>query len=267
VTDRSGPLEIWLRTADGQWDTPLVTGEDFTSPTVAFGALAFSQDGDSLAYQRLDNGGGYRLWISPRARGAPTRLCPNEMFQDAPTWSPDGKSVGFVQGSGGRWNLVRAQPGESAAVIASDAVVPFTRPQWSPDGDLIAFQSPEGLSVVGPDGQGRRHISYDDWLTFAWSPTDKRIYGLRRDDDGVDFSLAVLNPKTAEVRAIGRDLGRVPIANQPIRGFTWTGRDFATSIARVRSDIWILDGFGRPPSVFDRFWFFSGFFTASPSAR
>jgi hypothetical protein len=115
--------------------------------------------------------------------------------------------------------------------------------------------------VIEPDGKDPpRVISRDDWLTFAWNPLDNQIYGLRRNDDPVHISLAVLNPANGVVRRIGRDLGLLPVANQPIRGFTWTGHDFATSIARVKSDIWILDGVGRPPSFFDRFWSFSGFF-------
>jgi hypothetical protein len=110
-------------------------------------------------------------------------------------------------------------------------------------------------------------ISYDDWLTFAWNPKDNLLYGLRRSDDRVHFSLAVLNPASQEVRALGGNLGLVPISYQPIRGFTWTGIDFATSIAHVKSDICILDGLGRTPSFFDRFWFFSDFFMRRASAH
>jgi Tol biopolymer transport system component len=263
VTDRSGPLEIWWRTVDGRRDSPLVRPDHFPSSTIAFGSLAFSPDGNSLAYERLGDDG-YRLWISTLAGGAPHRLAPEEVYQDAPTWSPNGKEVAFVQASARGWDLAKAQLGGSTVVIAPDSVVPYSRPQWSPDGSVIAFQSPAGLSVIGQDGQGLRVISSDDWLTFAWNPTDHRLYGLRRNDDRVHFSLASLNPATGAVRTIRRDLGLLPIANQPIRGFTWTGRDFATSIARVKSDVWILDGVGRPPSFFDRFWPFSGFFIRQP---
>jgi Tol biopolymer transport system component/tRNA A-37 threonylcarbamoyl transferase component Bud32 len=259
VTDRSGPLEIWRRSVDEQWNSPLVRPEYFPTPTTAFGSLAFSPDGNSLAYERLGSDG-YRLWISALAGGAPHRLAPEEVYQDAPTWSPNGKSVAFVRASSRGWDLVKATLGGSTVDIARDSVVPYSRPQWSPDGRVIAFQSPAGLSLIEPDGKALSVISRDDWLTFAWNPRDGLLYGLRRNDDRVHFSLASLNPADGTTRKIGRDLGLVPIANQPIRGFTWTGRDFATSIARVKSDIWILDGVGRPPSFFDRFWRYSGFF-------
>jgi serine/threonine protein kinase/Tol biopolymer transport system component len=266
VTDRSGTLEIRRRNDDGTFDETLVSSDRFPSPTVAYGSLAFSPDGKSVAYQRLSDDG-FRLWVSTLGGDPPIRLAADDLYQDAPSWSPNGRWIAFVQGTGGHWDLVKAQSGHSSVTIARDAVVPYSRPQWSPDGKLIAFQSQRGLSVIGPEGEGLRVISYDDWLTFAWNPTNNQIYGLRRDDDHVHFSLAVVNPATRAVRPIGRSLDFVPIANQPIRGFTWTGHDFATSIARVKSDIWILDGFSQPARFFDRFWFFSGFFVRPTPAH
>lgn len=267
VTDRAGPLEIWLRSEDGQWDQPLVKSDQFSSWTIALGSLSFSPKGERVAYQRLSTEG-YRIWLSSREGGAPIRLASGDVYQDAPTWSPEGDWVAFVQALGGKWDLVKAQPGRTADVIARDAVVPASRPQWSPNGEWIAFQSPAGLSLIRPDGTGRRLISElfpngelsqsvnEDWLTFAWNPTDNQLYGLRRDDDRVHVSLAALNPANGKLRVIGHYPDPLPIANQPIRGFTWTGREFATSIAHVKSDIWILDGFGRPPSVLRRLGFF-----------
>lgn len=253
VTDRSGPLEIWRRAVDGQWDSPLVRPQNFPTRTIAFGSPAFSPDGESVAYQRLSTDG-YRLWISTRAGGEPIRLVADEIYQDAPSWSPDGKWVAFVEGTAGHWNLVKAQPGGNAVLILADAVVPFSRPRWSPDGKQIAFQSQSGLSIIEPDGKGVHVISSDDWLTFAWNPKDSRLYGFRRNDDRVHFALASLDPVSGAVRTIGHELGLLPVANQPIRGFTWTGQDFATSIARVKSDIWIVDGLARPRSLLERVW-------------
>jgi hypothetical protein len=39
----------------------------------------------------------------------------------------------------------------------------------------------------------------------------------------------------------------MPIANQPVRGFTrMSANTFLTSIVHVESDIWLLDGFAAP---------------------
>jgi hypothetical protein len=250
VTDRAGPLEILRHVGDE--DIPLVVPADFgDEPTFALGAPAFSPNGNSVAYQRLGSDG-YRLWLSTRARSQPTRLSLDDAYQDAPSWSPTNE-VAFVQASAGHWNLVKARPGARAVVIVPDAVVPYSRPQWSLDGRRIAFQSVSGLSLVDPSGQNRSDISQNDWLAFAWSP-DNQLYGLTRDDDRVHFSLTTINPETRIERTLAPHLGLVPIANQPIRGFSWTGKGFATSLAHVKSDIWILDGFERPRSFLRLFW-------------
>ncbi len=52
---------------------------------------------------------------------------------------------------------------------------------------------------------------------------------------------------TLESRTLNPDLGTIPIANQPIRGFSFAkGQGFLTSLASARSDIWMLEGFTSP---------------------
>ena len=78
VTDRSGALEIWARSRDGQWERPIVTAGDFgNSRTETLASLAFSPDGRSLAYQRSAESG-YEIWLSPANGGTPVRLGTNQ---------------------------------------------------------------------------------------------------------------------------------------------------------------------------------------------
>ena len=52
---------------------------------------------------------------------------------------------------------------------------------------------------------------------------------------------------------IAPDLGPLPQAFQGIRGLTLASdRTLATSIASARSDIWMVEGFERPPSLLGR---------------
>jgi hypothetical protein len=65
---------------------------------------------------------------------------------------------------------------------------------------------------------------------------------------------AKVDVKSGAQRTLGTSLGAIPQANQPIRGFSRVGDGgFLTSIARVRSDIWLLDGFQLPRRRFG-FW-------------
>jgi hypothetical protein len=65
--------------------------------------------------------------------------------------------------------------------------------------------------------------------------------------------LVQLDANTGAARVINPDLGTLPAANQPIRGFSRL-RDgsFLTSIARVRSDIYLIEGFRLPRTWWER---------------
>ena len=59
--------------------------------------------------------------------------------------------------------------------------------------------------------------------------------------------------KTGRETIVNGNLGAIPQANQPIRGFSRLRKDgFLTSIAHVRSDIWLLEGFGKAPGYLSR---------------
>jgi hypothetical protein len=63
---------------------------------------------------------------------------------------------------------------------------------------------------------------------------------------------------TGRETIVNGNLGAIPQANQPIRGFSRVRRDgFLTSIARVRSDIWLVEGFGATPGWLTRIWPFT----------
>jgi eukaryotic-like serine/threonine-protein kinase len=266
VTDRTGGQEIWLH---GTWDRPLVTHADFEARTIVLGAPAFSPDGQRLAYQRYSYPGPnstgiehatYQVWISMVAGGTPTPLVPLaadkpaeslDVYQDAPTWSPDGTWISYVSGQSGGTVLVRAKVGGGGLreVLLKD-VVPFTRPQWSPDSRWIACETLEGLSLVSPEKKNTRMLSEGGWLVYGWGGDGATLYGLRpTPDDPRRFMLVAVDVATGKTRSLNPDLGQIPLANQPIRGFSRVGtQGFATSIARVRSDIYVLEGFQSPRS-------------------
>jgi len=267
VTDRNGAQEIWLRSEDGWLDRPLPT--DFHgSRTIVLGALAFSPDGQRLAYQRFADDG-YRIWISNLAGGPAMRLVTqSSRFQDAPTWSPDGDSIAFILGTvqnsdtGGHpgWMLAKVRVGRTGAEpqILLWGVVPFSRPSWSPDGRWIACQTEDGLTLISPEGTGKRVISDAEWLAFGWGTDASRIYGLRPTDDFHHLLLASVDVNTGRETIVNGNFGAIPQANQPIRGFSrMRGDGFLTSIARVRSDIWLVEGFGAAPGRFSRIWPFT----------
>jgi Tol biopolymer transport system component len=237
---------------------------------MAVGALAFSPDGTKLAFQRAASaeGGrpeGSRLWITLLAGGKPITIGGDETFQDAPTWSPKGDWIAYLRADAADrmsrtgLHLVKAQVGARSAPtpVYTAGIPPFVaRPQWSPDGEWILCETFEGLTLIAADGvRAPRVISDSRWFAYAWDKDGRRIYGLRATDDLHHFMFVSLDPATGAEHVINPNLGAVPQALQPIRGFSrLPAGGFLTSIARVRSDIYLIEGFRLPLRWWERPW-------------
>jgi Tol biopolymer transport system component len=266
VTDQTGNLQIWRENQEGYLRQPMVTEADFVGPpSMAMGALAFSPDGSRLAFQRADTAAegpravGFRIWIAPVSGGRPFPVPGKSTYQDAPTWSPDGGSIAFVMTIESRPVLAKAEVGSNAppVVLISEGIPGLlARPRWSPDGKWILCETEDGLTVVRPDGTGKQTISDPSpWLTYAWDTDSRRIYGLRPTDDLHHFMLVSLDMQTGVERVINPQMGAIPQALQPIRGFSrLTTGGFLTSIASVKSDIYLIEGFRLPRTWWERIW-------------
>jgi serine/threonine protein kinase len=264
VTDRAGNLEIWLQNEEGYLQEALVTASGFKDGgSAALGSLAFSPDGKRLAFQRAGatEATGRQLWIASTSGGPPALVSSDLTYNDAPTWSPDGEWVAFISGSGTTIRLVKSRVGgRSAPVVLVQSGIPWfvSRPQWSPDGRWILCELEDGLALIAADGTGSRVIGDSGWFAYAWEDDSRRIYGLRPTDDQHHFMLVSIDSQSGAERIINANLGTIPQALQPIRGFSrLRGRGFLTSIARVRSDIYLIEGLHMPASGWRRLWPFA----------
>ncbi len=102
-----------------------------------------------------------------------------------PTIAPDGAEMAFLADSGGHanlWVLSTRTQGLRQITFESDPGVAVGVPNWSPDGQSIAFVSSKGHSgldfglwLVNPDGGNVRNV-VPLGLGMAWSPDARWLY-------------------------------------------------------------------------------------------
>jgi serine/threonine protein kinase/Tol biopolymer transport system component len=263
-TDRSGVREIWLRHPTAGVDAPLVRPADFPGPATFLGNPTFSPDGQLIAFER--NGpakGEWRIWLkSVSAGGPPLPLAPASLYkplsrglyQDSPTWSPQSVWIAFNQlTESGGWKLMKARVGGAAPPDqVLDDIVHGPCP-WSPDGLWIACEMAQGLTLVSPAGGKPRVIADQQFLAYGWARNSTTIYGIRPGDDSKTLVLSAVEVATGHERVITENLGPLPRISGPVRGFSRIDdKTFLTSVVRLKSDIWMLEGFPPPRGLLER---------------
>jgi len=118
-----------------------------------------SPDGKGIAFSALD-----RLYVMDWPKGTPTRLTRDNVHEQVPAWSPDGKWIAYVSwgDSGGTVMKVKSDGGKPERLIAARGF--FDLPTWSPDGRrIVVVREPLDLRVREKDPTG-----YD----LAWLPAN-----------------------------------------------------------------------------------------------
>jgi len=97
-----------------------------------------------------------------------------------PALSPDGTLIAYSAGPPGAAKIfVRRRDGGSTIAVAAGVSGDLRRPQWTPDGARLAFQSVRGIEIVPALGGPVRTLvqvpAPDTAQDLAWSPDGRRI--------------------------------------------------------------------------------------------
>ncbi|MEU4095256.1 LpqB family beta-propeller domain-containing protein [Streptomyces sp. NPDC026673] len=164
-----------------------VDGCDSKPSGAVNGMLAFVRTGTSCA-----TAGAPAVWVHNGRTGAFTKLADDAKD---PSISPDGRSVAFTRSVDGYEQLFTVKTdGTGLTQVTTDAT-DHNRPAWSPQGDRIAYDNPDGpqdaqvwIHDLGTGTATR--VSQGDGLNVAWQPIRdnaiSRVYG----SDSYDTNIA-----------------------------------------------------------------------------
>jgi len=247
VSDSLGGAEIRRRSGAGSFDERVVTAADLPDRTTALRLPAISPDGRRIAFEITGwRRTGSTIWIKTLGGGAPVPLTAAKGNNSAPTWSPDGDRIALALGTPEGWSLAVERVGLPAEpVVIRRNISPFAHPQWSPDNQWIACNTPEGLALVSPDGRLSRVLDEDPWPVYGWNRDASILYGIKQDPDDLHrLILVAVDVRSGRMRIINPNVAPMPPANQPVKGLTaMSNGHLATSLVHVRSDIWVIEDF------------------------
>ena len=148
---------------------------------------------------------------------------------------------------------VRLGGSDSAEQISSGAC----DPALSPDGKwMVCPAGQDGMTLVSLESKESRVITRERMVTGAFSRDGSSIYAIRAAGDKQELArVEVATGRIQTVSILPLDL----VIGGPYGGPTRLAlapdaKSVFTTIRKVEGDIWILDGFNPPRSIWERLW-------------
>jgi TolB protein len=166
----------------------------------------WSTEGKLLLVSAPDAENDSEIYVLNQDGSEMRQLTDNAVADTAPAWSPDARQIVYLSGYPQTTLMIMSMYGENPQALTADiSVNRETQPQWSPDGDTIAFvvngdmigtdQTSE-IYTIHPDGTNLRQLTATGGVNLGpdWSPDGKQLvfYGYEAgafDDTSAPVSL------------------------------------------------------------------------------
>lgn len=216
---------------------------------------SFSPDGGRLAYVWQQQGQSSQVYVRPLDSPESRQLTvfPSGSV-DLPRWSPDGKHIAFIRGSGSLVEIfaVDAAGGNPRFVAQPTGAGPIYGFDWSPDGQLFAFSrssragAPSAVFLLRRDTGEQTQITNPEGVKPAYGDRD-----LAFSPDGRTLAFVRYEDFTADIYRVptaGGELQRLTSDKTAVLGLDWTsdGRDivFASRRAGTKGSLWRIAASG-----------------------
>jgi len=152
------------------------------------------------------------IFSVPTENGATRNLTSTQdIDEDHPAWSPDGRSIAYTTDVGGRQEIaIRPAEGGAERILTSFTEGYFYAPIFSPDGKMLAFSDgAHRLWIVGTDGGAPKQVAQDKFGEIhdqAFSP-DGRWLALSLTAINRRRDLALYEVATGKLTRIGDGSG------------------------------------------------------------
>lgn len=197
---------ICTMNADGS-DLRLVTSKKGQVPG------DWSPDGTAIALDWYKPSTGRQVYVMSADGSRIRRLTSEGIFNEAPSWSPDGASIAYS--AAGKLVVMNADGTDPRVVTDPPRGLADSWPDWSPDGKKLVFVRFPGIDGVPGDvltvnvwtGATRnltRSADRDD-VSPAWAPDGSRIVFASALGDSARYDIYVMDPDGGQLQGLTDD--------------------------------------------------------------
>ena len=245
VSNKSGAQEVRVRQIADARERVVAAPRTFPDGrTTDLFAVAASPDGARVLFSRFDGKQG-SIYVAPIG-GAPVRLTSGTANEWMAAWSPDGREIAYATSEAGNARMLRQRLGstEPPRVIIDAVPTLFgCLLEWSPAGDWIAHDRPNGLWLVSPDGASQRQLTDARAMAVAWSRDGRTLFALHQRPAGIEVtSIDIGSGQSRVLRRLDPAIN-LEVPNTPGLRLSLNpdGRSLLTTVARPRQDVWIIE--------------------------